>query len=64
MKLSSQKLIDNVFYLNETIAQYHVNGKKFGRYLCKSGFMRGNTNSDACFESLESPRNCQHVNDK
>ena len=36
-------MIENIFVRNETIAQCHVNDMEFGRYFCKSGFMRGST---------------------
>ena len=44
-------MIGNIFDRIENIAQCHVKDMEFGRYFCKPGFIRGNTNTGACSES-------------
>ena len=43
-------MIGNIFDRIKTITQCHVNDMEFGGYFCKPGFIRGSTNTGACFE--------------
>ena len=50
--LFRQKMIDNLCNENKTVTQYHFNDQKFVKHIyVKSGFVRINTKTDACFES-------------